>query len=31
MLPSWYDEYKKLIENSINNYLIDYFKSEKNI
>jgi len=30
MLPTWYNEYKILIEKSINNYLIDYFKGEKN-
>jgi hypothetical protein len=30
MLPAWYNEYKILIDNSINNYLIDYFKDENN-
>ena len=30
MLPNWYTDYKNLIDNSINNYLIDYFKSEEN-
>lgn len=30
MLPKWYNQYKELIEKSINNYLIDYFKDEKN-
>ncbi len=30
MLPEWYNEYKKLIDDSINNYLIEYFKDEKN-
>ena len=30
MLPTWYIDYKKLIDNSIKNYLTEYFKSEKN-
>jgi len=30
MLPNWYNEYKDLIEKSINNYLLDYFNDEKN-
>jgi len=30
MLPNWYNQYKDLIEKSINNYLIDYFSDEKN-
>lgn len=30
MLPNWYDEYKKLIDNSINKYLLEYFSNEKN-
>lgn len=30
MLPSWYNNYKNLIETSINNYLENYFKDEKN-
>jgi len=30
MLPNWYKEYKNLIDNSVENYLIEYFKSEKN-
>lgn len=30
MLPAWYNEYKQLIDNSINNYLIAYFEWEKN-
>jgi geranylgeranyl pyrophosphate synthase len=30
MLPIWYNEYKELIEKSINNYLIDYFNHEEN-
>ncbi len=30
MLPQWYLDYKKLIDNSIENYLINYFKTEKN-
>ena len=30
MLPVWYNQYKELIEESINNYLIDYFNDEKN-
>ena len=29
-LPRWYLEYKNLIENSINDYLVDYFSDEKN-
>ncbi len=31
MLPNWYTSYKNLIETSINNYLLKYFNSEKNI
>jgi geranylgeranyl diphosphate synthase type II len=31
MLPTWYNKYRSLIEESINTYLEDYFKSEKNI
>ena len=31
MLPNWYNQYKKLIEDSIDNYLIEYFKSEKSL
>lgn len=30
MLPVWYNEYKDLIDKSLNNYLIDYFDDEKN-
>jgi hypothetical protein len=30
MLPTWYNEYKELIEKSINSYLVDYFSDEKN-
>ncbi len=30
MLPNWYIEYKKLIDDSVKNYLTKYFKSEKN-
>ncbi len=30
MLPIWYNDYKTFIEESINNYLINYFKSENN-
>ncbi len=30
MLPNWYTEYKNLIDNSVEQYLTDYFKSEKN-
>jgi len=30
MLPTWYIEYKNLIDNSVENYLTEYFKSEKN-
>ena len=30
MLPNWYKEYKNLIDNVVKNYLIEYFKSEKN-
>jgi hypothetical protein len=29
MLPIWYNDYKELIEKSINNYLVDHFKDEK--
>ena len=25
MLPNWYNDYKKLIDESIENYLIEYF------
>ena len=31
MLPKWYNDYKMIIEKSLNEYLIDYFNSEKNI
>ncbi|MDD3793989.1 MAG: polyprenyl synthetase family protein [Candidatus Gracilibacteria bacterium] len=31
MLPSWYNEYKDLIEKSLDKYLVDYFDDEKNI
>lgn len=31
MLPNWYNEYKNLIEKSLENYLNDYFNYEKNI
>jgi len=30
MLPNWYNTYKEKIENSIDNYLIEYFKNENN-
>jgi geranylgeranyl diphosphate synthase type II len=30
MLPNWYTEYKKIIDNSVKNYLTEHFKSEKN-
>jgi len=30
MLPNWYLNYKKLIDNSVEEYLTEYFKSEKN-
>jgi len=30
MLPNWYLDYKKLIDNSVEEYLTEYFKSEKN-
>ena len=30
MLPNWYKDYKKLIDDSIENYLKKYFESEKN-
>jgi len=30
MLPTWYTKYKELIDNSVENYLTEYFKSEKN-
>ncbi len=30
MLPNWYLDYKKVIDNSVKDYLTDYFKSEKN-
>lgn len=30
MLPVWYNEYKTLIDKSINNYLSDYFNDGKN-
>ena len=30
MLPNWYNEYKILIEESINSYLEEYFDTEKN-
>lgn len=30
MLPTWYNDYKKLIETSLNNYLEKYFSAEKN-
>jgi hypothetical protein len=28
MLPTWYDEYKTLIENSIDSYLNEYLNKE---
>jgi len=31
MLPNWYTDYKKLIDDSVKNYLTEYFKSEENI
>ena len=30
LLPYWYTDYKNLVDKSINNYLIDYFKTEEN-
>ena len=30
MVANWYNEYKKISETSINNYLKDYFKNETN-
>jgi geranylgeranyl diphosphate synthase type II len=30
MLPIWYSEYKELIDNSVEKYLTEYFKSEEN-
>ncbi len=30
MLPTWYIQYKKLIDNSVKKYLTEYFKDEKN-
>lgn len=30
MLPNWYSDYKNLIDNSVENYLINHFNSEKN-
>jgi hypothetical protein len=30
MLPTWYNEYKRLIDNSIENYLKKYFENTKN-
>jgi len=30
MLPTWYKQYKELIDNSVKNYLTEYFESEKN-
>ena len=30
MLPNWYNDYKNLIDNSVENYLTEYFESEKN-
>ena len=30
MLPNWYIEYKSLIDKSVEKYLTDYFRSEKN-
>jgi len=30
MLPSWYIEYKNLIDSSVEKYLTEYFNSEKN-
>ena len=30
MLPAWYKNYKKLIDDSVENYLTEYFESEKN-
>jgi len=30
MLPEWYNNYKQLIEQSLENYLVEYFSSEKN-
>jgi len=29
MLPNWYTNYKKIIDNSVKKYLTEYFKSEK--
>ncbi len=30
MLPNWYNDYKNFIDQSIEKYLVDYFKDEKN-
>lgn len=30
MLPNWYNTYKNLIDNSVEKFLVEYFKSEKN-
>gem|GEM_PF-5823758 len=30
-MENWYLEYKKLIDNSVENFLIKYFETEKNI
>ncbi len=30
MLPNWYLDYKKLIDDSVENYLTEYFETEKN-
>jgi len=31
MLPNWYSDYKKIIENSLKSYLENYFESENNV
>lgn len=31
MIPSWYEKYKNFIDNSINNYLDNYFLSNNNL
>jgi len=30
MLPIWYNKYKELIDDSVKNYLTEYFEGEKN-